>query len=1249
MSHWEWLGVPGWLAGVVGAMAVASLWASAWRKRRARLIEVSFLALWVSTRDETATQRLRRGSLALWLTAIGVMLSLLAALVPWPRPTLTSGKQVLLLVDEWALQTPDSAHAARTAIRKMVANLSIADRIALWSFDETPRQWMGWQRDRAALESILEQLAPRTHSARTSVANLPRRNVKRALAEATPELPAGGYVVLVGPKGYSAQANHEGHVRWLEAGSNASNVAVESLSFQRRGPSTEAALHVHNLNNHVCKAAIDVTDARGERLWHTDLELAPKARTGLAMALPVTNTKLLRAHISSPCDEVPEDNIIALAAAAALPKRVRLFGKPSAFIVQALRALPHPVVIADHTHERFPPRDADLQDNDLVIFNDMAGPPLPPQGHFVYFATTAAASPWPATAVAAANKRSVLPNGSSLWRDVSLTDVSWRRLLKLQPPADAVALASTNGRVVAAARSYPGFSQTAFGFGPQASDLPWHAGFPLLLDNLLTSASVANASAFGARDLVEPGDATPAMAWHAASEGIQFGTNVSRWAAGLAWLCAAVLFLGLQQGVGALAAHRRWRWWWRSLVLVSLLLAVWAPHQPTPNVQSVPAPKSPTDPAPPLMLKALVGPTMVAPNERFEVRVPLAATSPGVATLQIEQDAAAAVEVTGALATADGWRVQVLPGTTWVTATLSAPAKKAQTQIVARLVPTQPTAWMAGPHNEAKLIIPYKPAPRVLLLSEDPQADALGRVLQTQGFDVTAVTPARAPSPQGWAAIVINNAPLATLPRGWTVAAASAINDGCGLLVAAGGNLSFNAAWEQTPLQALLPALIEEQAQRPVADLATVLVVDRSGSMSGTKLALTLEAIKATTNAMRPSDLISVVAFDSRVETLVPLQIAANKPRIWAQMEKLSAGGGTNLWPAMREAYQTLLGAPASRKHMVVLSDGHTPSAGMQELIGDLSGANITLSTVALGSGADAGFLRRLADQGGGRSHITDDPARVPRIFANEIAAVSAMPQPKTLLKVKSVRTSARTSGINWTQAPGLRDVAHLRSRPGSQTLLSLPGGEPVLVGAHAGAGQVWLWAADASGPWASAWPAWQGFAPFWSQLVRSLSDARTGDIQPIIVSQSGVAKVVLKTPPGPNASSAIGKTGRLVIRGGENNTSVALWETAPGTYEAQLPLRPPGLQRHEPAAAALEAQFDELPNAGLGHTSWPGLPLEKPVATALPAEATAPPYRSWGPWFAALAALLFVAEIPRRRATFRASKTETSGRGAVW
>jgi Mg-chelatase subunit ChlD len=316
---------------------------------------------------------------------------------------------------------------------------------------------------------------------------------------------------------------------------------------------------------------------------------------------------------------------------------------------------------------------------------------------------------------------------------------------------------------------------------------------------------------------------------------------------------------------------------------------------------------------------------------------------------------------------------------------------------------------------------------------------------------------------------------------------------GCGLIMLGGPDTFGAGGWANTKLEEAMPVDFQIKAAEVVPVGALALVIDRSGSMDGEKLAMSKQAAIAAIRAMGQRDYISVTAFDGGAYPIVPLRRVGDYRSAANRVDALGPGGGTDMYPGMVMGFGDLRKAQAAVKHMIVLTDGLTPEAKFDELVGRMRAAKISVTTVAVGADANVSLLQRIAQQGRGKFYSVINPKNLPRIFLREVRRIarplvyeSPVPLVPQIISDHEILTGVE-SGI-----PPIRGFVRtsVKENPLVEVILRSPQPPPeknatLLATWTYGAGKSAVLTTDVGRRWATNWPQWEGYDKFFSQLVR--------------------------------------------------------------------------------------------------------------------------------------------------------------------
>lgn len=460
--------------------------------------------------------------------------------------------------------------------------------------------------------------------------------------------------------------------------------------------------------------------------------------------------------------------------------------------------------------------------------------------------------------------------------------------------------------------------------------------------------------------------------------------------------------------------------------------------------------------------------------------------------------------------------------------------------------------------------------PRVLLVEGDPKlARYLESALDQEGIQVDVRPPRGMPDSladlQNYELIILSNVPASSHVAGASLTqrqmeiVRTYVQDLGGGLIMLGGDQSFGlGGYYKTVLEEILPVRSDFEKEKEKPSIAMMLVIDKSGSMGGTKIEMAKDAAKSAVELLGPNDKVGVIAFEGETYWVCEIMPCSNKGYILDRISSIEAGGGTVMYPAMEEAYEALKGVAAKLKHVIILTDGVSSPGDFEGITQSMANERMTVTTVGVGSGADGDvdkpLLEEIARIGKGRFYYTEDPSSIPQIFAKETvtASKSAINEQPFLPQV--VRPTPVLSGIDFESAPFLLGYVLTKPKPTCEFILASEKGDPLLAWWRYGLGMTAAFTSDAKSRWAAEWLTWPGYSKFWAQVVRHTM--RKGDARGIVVQvehKDRKATVTLDAvdPAGRFLNHA--ETELTVIDPHLGTKKVALTQTAPGRYTAEF------------------------------------------------------------------------------------------------
>ena len=203
------------------------------------------------------------------------------------------------------------------------------------------------------------------------------------------------------------------------------------------------------------------------------------------------------------------------------------------------------------------------------------------------------------------------------------------------------------------------------------------------------------------------------------------------------------------------------------------------------------------------------------------------------------------------------------------------------------------------------------------------------------------------------------------------------------------------------------------------------LVLDRSGSMGGSKIEYTRRAATTAVNLLRETDRCGLVAYDDEILPFAPCgRVDGNqRQRLLEAIDQLHARGSTNLfggWLAGAEELSRLEEARVRR--VLLMTDGLanvgvTDRAEILHHVRELAARGVSTTAFGVGLDFDEVLVSGMAEAGNGHFYYIERPEQIPDFLSSELGELLTIAARSATLEV--VAGGVAVSNLNGLPIAG--------------------------------------------------------------------------------------------------------------------------------------------------------------------------------------------------------------------------------------
>ncbi len=477
-------------------------------------------------------------------------------------------------------------------------------------------------------------------------------------------------------------------------------------------------------------------------------------------------------------------------------------------------------------------------------------------------------------------------------------------------------------------------------------------------------------------------------------------------------------------------------------------------------------------------------------------------------------------------------------------------------------------------NNESAVMVNVLGAPGILVVEGFPGAGTnIARALESTGMTVEVRTPDALPThgPQfsRWASVVLVDVPAPLIRASSMQAIAHYVKQGGHGLVVVGGEHSYAmGGYAGTTLEEIMPVSMDVPQRVEKPPVAVALIIENFESDA--KVNVSKEAGKALVDMLTEKDWLLVGDATLVGGWVIPPQKVTDKAKIKAAIDAMAPGDPPHYMEHLEAAAAELEKLDAKIKHIVLAGDGDAqmiPFSEYASRVAAVAAKGITISTVHvnwLRPGEEV-LMQLIAEMGKGRYYLASDVRATPQIFLKETQQLARPGIVEEDFYPLVLTPSPVLEGLDGL--PALRGYVATTPKPAGEVILQSAQADPILAAWQVGLGRVVAFPSDSGGLWSEHWVTWEDFNQFWANVVSYTMPAAEDDgLRTMATVVGGNAHLTVQLP---GEGLAVGGVGGEhswpaniwagIIRPDGSTQVMALYATAPGQYEGDIPTSMPG------------------------------------------------------------------------------------------